>query len=271
MLNWQFFYIVIFILELEGNVETALSDQDTTSQSTEGPEPQQILTLALHHVTSVTRVHGEDVSVIVQALDLSCAQKIEDLKISMTSIPGTPPSSPSTPCVTLHFDIGPAAASFSPLAERNGFLQMWIQDFCSDIPVSAITHLGPFLEDEKIPEILPMLIQVNNSKITLHDDGPRLYPSPISPEPVAFSLKNLKVQRKEDGVFRLIGEESSDPVSRSTHPFFVHLNNSSEALPESIEELQQELLAARAKLEQQKQQEERLLQEIWKYNPLFNI
>ncbi|XP_073472112.1 bridge-like lipid transfer protein family member 3A [Aquarana catesbeiana] len=256
--------------ESEVNVETALSDQDTTSQSTEGPEPLQILTLALHHVTSVTHVHGEDVSVIVQALDLSCAQKIEDLKASMTSIPGTPPSPSSTPRVTLHFDIGPAAAPFSPLAERNGFLQMWIQDFCSEIPVSAITHLGPFLEDEKIPEILPMMIQVNNSKITLHDDGPRLYPSPISPEPVAFSLKNLKVQRKEDGVFRLIGEESSDPVSRATHPF-VHINNSSETLPESIEELQQELLAVRAKLEQQKQQEEKLLQEIWKYNPLFNI
>ncbi|CAI9537868.1 unnamed protein product, partial [Staurois parvus] len=80
--------------ELEVNVETALSDQDTTSQSTEGPEPQQILTLALHHVTSVTRVHGEDVSVTVQALDLSCAQKIEDLKAPVTSIPGTPPSSP---------------------------------------------------------------------------------------------------------------------------------------------------------------------------------
>lgn len=256
--------------ESEVNVETALSDQDTTSQSTEGPEPLQILTLALHHVTSVTHVHGEDVSVIVQALDLSCAQKIEDLKASMTSIPGTPPSPSSTPRVTLHFDIGPAAAPFSPLAERNGFLQMWIQDFCSEIPVSAITHLGPFLEDEKIPEILPMMIQVNNSKITLHDDGPRIYPSPISPEPVAFSLKNLKVQRKEDGVFRLIGEESSDPVSRATHPF-VHINNSSETLPESIEELQQELLAVRAKLEQQKQQEEKLLQEIWKYNPLFNI
>ncbi|XP_018416102.1 PREDICTED: UHRF1-binding protein 1 [Nanorana parkeri] len=257
--------------ELAANVETALSDQDTTSQSTEGPEPHQILTLALHNVTSVTRVLGEDVSVTVQALDLSCAQKAEDLKGLVASIPGTPPASMSTPRVTLYFDLGPTAASFSPLAVRNGFLQLLIQDFCSTIPVSALTHLGPFLEDEKIPEILPMIIQVNNSKITLHDDGPRLYPSPISPEPVAFSLNNLKVQRKEDGVFCLIGEESPDPVSRDTHPSFVHISNSSEALPKSIEVLQQELLAARAKLEQQKQQEERLLQEIRKYNPLFNI
>ncbi|KAM5182469.1 bridge-like lipid transfer protein family member 3A isoform 2-T2 [Mantella aurantiaca] len=262
-------FILKLDAEMEVNVETALSEQDTISQSTEGPEPQQILTLALHNVTSLTRVYGEDVSVTVHALDLSCAQKTEDLKAPLTSILGTP-SSPSTPRVTLQFDLGPAAASFSPLAVHNGFLQMWIQDFCSDVPVSALTHLGPFLEDEKIPEILPMIIQVNNSKITLHDDGPRLYPSPISPEPVAFFLKNLKVQRKEDGVFCLIGEECSGPLSKATNPSFVHISNSSEALPESIE-LQQELLAARAKLEQQKQQEENLLQEIWKYNPLFNV
>lgn len=40
--NWQSFYIFIFVLESEVNVETALSDQDTTSQSTEGPEPLQV-------------------------------------------------------------------------------------------------------------------------------------------------------------------------------------------------------------------------------------
>ncbi|XP_072279045.1 bridge-like lipid transfer protein family member 3A isoform X2 [Pyxicephalus adspersus] len=258
--------------ELAVNVETALSDQDSTSQSTEGPEPQQILTLVLHNVTSLTRLLGEDISVAVQASDLRCAQRTEDLKGSVGIIPGAP-SAPSTssPRITLKFDLGPSAASFSPLAVRNGFLQLWIKDFSSEIPVSAITHLGPFLEDEKIPEILPMIIQVNNSKITLKDDGPRLYPSPISPEPVSFSLENLRVQRRDDGVFCLIGEESSSPVSKEMDPSFVHISNSSEALLQSVEELQRELLAARTELEQQKQQEERLLKEIWKYNPLFNI
>ncbi|KAM9320210.1 bridge-like lipid transfer protein family member 3A [Gastrophryne carolinensis] len=364
-----------FLLKLEAdlsvNAETASSDHDDTSQSTEGPEPQQILTLVLHNVTSVSHICGDNVSVILQALDLNCNKKYEDVKGFIVTSPSTPPATSAAPRVLLHFDLGPAASSLSPLAVQNGFLQLWIQDFVSEIPVSAITHLGPFLEDEKISEILPMIIKVNNSKITLIDDGPRMYSSPISPEPVDLSLTNLKVQRKEDGVFCLTGEETSNPVSRVTPPAFVHINNTLETVPHSVEptaplaallhldnqgyvvqldiaerlalshveppvsrylkashkrkhffsrvssdseediyaaidsyedlledelsstreesildsgsseqggslfgeqmELQQELLAAWEKLKLKTKQEERLLQEIWKYDPLFHV
>ncbi|XP_075051859.1 bridge-like lipid transfer protein family member 3A [Mixophyes fleayi] len=249
-----------FILKLDAemaiNGETVSMDQDDTSQSTEGPEPQQILTLALHNVSSLLRARGDDVSLTLQAMDISCVQKFHDVNGLLSSTPGS-----SSPSLILHFDLGPTAAYLSPLAVHNGFLQLWIQDFTSEIPVSALTHIGPFLEDEQIPEILPMIIQVKNSKIILRDDGPRVYPSPVLPEPVAFSVKNLKVQRQEDGVFCLIGDV----------PASLPIDNTSGELPDSKEELQRELLATRAKLEQQRKQEQLLLQEIWKYNPQFRL
>ncbi|XP_073522544.1 bridge-like lipid transfer protein family member 3A isoform X3 [Phyllobates terribilis] len=313
-----------FILKLDAemtiNGESVLTEQDDTSQSTEGPEPQQIFTVALHKVSSVSSLFGNDVTVTVKALDISCAQKVEDFKegpsktdtkpakvqpetyLALEGLEYSSPSShsmkggfwqspfqahwrlvtllvpsqepgllastrtttTSSPRMVLKFDLGPAAASLSPLAVHNGFLQLYIEDFISEIPVSALTHIGPFLEDEQIPEILPMIIQLTNSKIILRDDSPRIYPSPIAPEPVAFSLENLKVQRQEDGVFLLTGNESSSRISLPTR-------NASQKLPDSKEELQRELLAAHAKLEQQKKQEHRLLEEIRKYNPQFRL
>ncbi|XP_066465017.1 bridge-like lipid transfer protein family member 3A isoform X3 [Eleutherodactylus coqui] len=192
-----------FILNLDAEItlsgESVLTEDDS-SQSTEGPEPQQILTVTLHNVSSVSHLFGDDVTVTVKALDISCAQKVGDLKGLLASIPTTTTSSPR---MILNFELGPTAAYLSPLAVHSGLLQVQIQDFSSEIPISALAQIGPFLEDEQIVQILPMIIQVTNSKIILRDDGPRIYPSPIVPEPVALSVENLKVQRQEDGVFWL--------------------------------------------------------------------
>ncbi|XP_044144114.1 UHRF1-binding protein 1 isoform X3 [Bufo gargarizans] len=249
-----------FILKLDAemtlNGEKVLTEQDDTSQSTEGPEPQQIITVALHNVSSVSHVFGEDLTVTVKALDISCSQKVEDLKGLLTSTPTT-----ASPRMILNFDIGPTAASLSPLAVHNGFLQLHIQDFSLEIPISALTHIGPFLEDEQIPKTLPMIIQVTNSKLILRDDVQRMYQSPVVPEPIAFLVENLKVQRQEDGVFWLTGQES----------FSLFKKNTSQELPDSKEALKRELLAALSKLEQQQKQEQRLLEEIRKYNPQFHL
>ncbi|KAG8588928.1 hypothetical protein GDO81_006159 [Engystomops pustulosus] len=253
-----------FLLKLDAemtcNGETVLTEQDDTSQSTEGPEPHQICTLAFHNVSSVCHFVGDNLAVTVKAVDLNFAQKVEDLK----GLLGSDPTKKSTPRMVLNFDLGPAATALSPLAVKNGFLQLYINEVTSEIPVSALTHVGPFLEDEQIPEILPMIIEVTNCKIILRDDGPCIYPSPIVPEPVAFSVENLKVRRREDGVFQVTGQESFNLFSLPT-------KKASQELPDSKEELQKELLAARAKLEEQQKIEHRLLQEIRKYNPNFQL
>ncbi|XP_075470181.1 bridge-like lipid transfer protein family member 3A [Ascaphus truei] len=247
--------------ETVGNGDTASSERDDASQSTDGPEPQQILVVALDHVTSVLHLRGDDVSVTLQAADICCGPRTGDSARSEGPSEAAPPSSPS---VLLKFDLGPSAAHLSPLASHNGFLQLWIRGFSSEIPVSALTHLGPFLEDDNPPEILPMTIRITHSSVTLRDDGPRLYPSPLDPEPVTLALQGLKVHRRDDGVFCITGGDGSDHS-------LLHQEDESEELSQSKEELQRELAAARTILEQQREQQQRLLQEIQRHDPHFQL
>lgn len=76
------------------------------------------------------------------------------------------PSQPH-PEVCLRLESGPCAAAHSPLAERNGFLRLLLHSCCTELCMSSLTSLGPFLEDEIIPEVIPMEIEVVDAKITL--------------------------------------------------------------------------------------------------------
>lgn len=71
------------------------------------------------------------------------------------------------PEVSLRLQSGPRAAAHSPLAERNGFLQLLLHSLATELCTSCLTSLGPFLEDEIIPEVIPMEIEVVDAKITL--------------------------------------------------------------------------------------------------------
>lgn len=67
----------------------------------------------------------------------------------------------------LRLEVGPNAAVHSPLAVQNGFLHMLIHSYTAELFMSFLTNLGPFLEDEIIPEVIPMEIEVVDAKITL--------------------------------------------------------------------------------------------------------
>ncbi|XP_053562766.1 bridge-like lipid transfer protein family member 3A [Bombina bombina] len=251
-----------------GSGESVVAEQNDASQSTEGPEPQQILTVALYNISSVSHLQGSNLCTTVQAMDISFGPKTENsedpLEAMSPTSPTSPTSPPSPPRVHLQFDIGPVAAPLSPLAQRNGFLQLWIQNLSSEIPVSSLTHLGPFLEDEQPPEIIPITIAVAQSCITLRDDGPRLYPSPLPPEPVTFSLQNLKLHRKEDGIFYISGDDESivSPLKKE---------GTAVEISQTKEDLQKELFAVKAELEQQRKQQQRILKELQKHNPNFQL
>ncbi|KAM8977260.1 bridge-like lipid transfer protein family member 3A [Pelodytes ibericus] len=238
--------------------ESALTEADDASQSTEGPEPQQILSMTLHKVTSVLHLHADNVAVALEAMNITCGPTVQSNECNGAT---SPPSHSPPPCLTMKFDLGPAAAHLSPLALHNGFLQLWIEKFNSELPVSSLTHIGPFLEDEKPPEILPMIIRVNNSSIILRDDGPRLYSSTLLPEPITLTIQNVKVQRREDGIF-CITENDIVPLNKE---------DTSSVESQSKQELQKELLAMRTKLEEQQEREQRLLLELLKYNPNFHL
>ncbi|NXE40253.1 URFB1 protein, partial [Ptilorrhoa leucosticta] len=107
------------------------------------------------------------------------------------------------PEVCLRLESGPCAAAHSPLAERNGFLQMLLHSRSTELCTSCLTSLGPFLEDEIIPEVIPMEIEVVDAKITLKDDSPPVYPTSPGPVPITLAVDHVVVRRRDDGVFYL--------------------------------------------------------------------
>lgn len=73
----------------------------------------------------------------------------------------------------LRYEIGPSAAVHSPLAVQNGFFRMLIHSYEAELLTSSLSSIGLFLEDEVIPEVIPMKIEIVNTKITLKV---RMYP-----------------------------------------------------------------------------------------------
>ncbi|NWZ17418.1 URFB1 protein, partial [Agelaius phoeniceus] len=107
------------------------------------------------------------------------------------------------PEVSLRLQSGPRAAALSPLAEHNGFLQLLLHSQATELCTSCLASLGPFLEDEIIPEVIPMEIEVVDVKITLKDDTPPVYPTSPGPVPITLAMDHIVVRRRDDGVFYL--------------------------------------------------------------------
>ncbi|NXC17973.1 URFB1 protein, partial [Corythaeola cristata] len=186
------------------------------------------------------------------------------------------------PEVCLRLEVGPNAAVHSPLAVQNGFLQMLVHSYTAELFMSFLTNLGPFLEDEIIPEVIPMEIEVVDTKITLKDDSPRVYPTSPGPVPITLAVDHISVKRRDDGVFYLTGQQHQETCFYS--PL---LPLQAEAPVEcvlaapaagtrglqlkEVPELQRELQTMKIALAEANMDKARLLQEIRKYNPLFQL
>lgn len=75
------------------------------------------------------------------------------------------------PAVGLRFEVGPGAAVHSPLAIQNGFLHFVLHGCDVELLTSMLNGLGPFLEDEEVPVVVPMQIELLNSSVTLKVRG----------------------------------------------------------------------------------------------------
>ncbi|XP_062238926.1 UHRF1-binding protein 1-like isoform X1 [Platichthys flesus] len=108
-----------------------------------------------------------------------------------------------SPEVQARLESGPCAAAHSPLAERNGFLQLRLNGYQASFLMSTMRNLAHFLEDDSAPQVLPMEISVRNTHINLKDEGPRDNPSDPEPSPITLHVDSLIIHRRDDGSFSI--------------------------------------------------------------------
>ncbi|KAK6472101.1 UHRF1-binding protein 1-like isoform X1 [Huso huso] len=251
------------------------------SQSTEelNQDKVSVLLLRISDVGCAFDMKGDDLLVALEARDvvpeqlgnMTMQQLLSGRALGVPS-PRRPPSSEQqgpvlgAPVVQLQFLIGPAAAAqHCPLAETNGFLHLRVRGCTTELLTSSLASLGPFLEDELSADLLPMRVELDGTTVTLKDDGPLLYPTSPRPVPVIFSVEGLALERADDGIFylRAAGTDSQEQASNTAASL-----NPDISIPD---QLQRALDDAQAALEKANTDRERLLQEIRKYNPGFNL
>lgn len=116
---------------------------------------------------------------------------------------------------------------------------------------------------------------------SLQDDIPPIYPTSPGPLPITVAMEHIVLKRSDDGVFHL-GAAAQDrppaevPKSEKRQPpkEQVFLMPTGEVFGQQVQELptlQKELEETKQALASANQDKDRLLQEIRKYNPLFEL
>ncbi|EOA98390.1 UHRF1-binding protein 1, partial [Anas platyrhynchos] len=279
--------------EDEGGVSPEINS--STSQSGEDPSLQlvSVLVLKMNEVNCGIEARGDDLSVALQVMNVVPEQLnnvgmwqylrgyVGDTGVEKPSVPEAKKTQPE---VCLRLEVGPNAAVHSSLAVQNGFLHMLVHSYRAELFMSFLTNLGPFLEDEIIPEVIPMEIEVVDAKITLKDDSPRVYPTSPGPVPITLAVDHIIVKRKDDGVFYLTAPGGEDSLRlEKPEPVVQDQKAPAEcvlAAPpggvrglqlKDLPELQRELQTMKIALAEANMDKARLLQEIRKYNPLFQL
>uniref|UniRef100_A0A8C5P0N5 Bridge-like lipid transfer protein family member 3A n=1 Tax=Jaculus jaculus TaxID=51337 RepID=A0A8C5P0N5_JACJA len=249
-----------------------------------------VLVLKVSEVSCGIEVRGEDLTIALQAEELTLQQlgTVQLWQFLHGQCPGSRFQESSDlktghirPSVGLRFEVGPHAALHSPLAAQNGFLHFLLSGCDLELLTSVLSGLGPFLEDEEIPVVVPMQIELLNSSITLKDDIPPIYPTSPGPIPITLAMEHVVLKRGDDGVFHVGATAQDRPLAEVPQSDRRQLigeqgcpRPAEEAFGQQVKEvgtLQKELMETKQALASANQDREKLLQEIRKYNPLFEL
>uniref|UniRef100_UPI0037E71BB0 bridge-like lipid transfer protein family member 3A n=1 Tax=Semicossyphus pulcher TaxID=241346 RepID=UPI0037E71BB0 len=253
------------------------------SQSIEdvSQDMSSVLVLILSGTACTMEVKGEDQVVAVETQNLTPVQmgniKVADLHAGLVQAQGgsaqNAEGSRLSPAVCMRSEMGPSAARHSVLAESMGFLDIRIQDFKAELLASTVSNIGPFLEDEFSVDGQPMQLHLSNITITIKDDSPKIYPTAPQPVPASFIVDKLLLERGEDGLMRLKAGGSDPKDSPGAHVGGTDNANSFFSVQHQweIQILESQLSDTQAALTQAVTDRERLLLEVRKYDPTFNL
>ncbi|XP_029317790.1 bridge-like lipid transfer protein family member 3B isoform X3 [Cottoperca gobio] len=224
--------------EQEGGVSP--DTVSATSQSIDDPtkDTVSVLVLKVQSVCVSMEAFGESTAVALevgrvtpsQLGNVSLRQYLSNRSLGMVcSVPipaqssqgGGESSSASvgalhSPEVRARLESGPCAAAHSPLAERNGFLQLQLHGYQASFLMSTLRNLAHFLEDDSAPLVLPMEISVRDTHVNLKDDGPRDNPEP---SPITLHVDSLIIHRRDDGSFSIGVDTAAETKPRKEGAF----------------------------------------------------
>ncbi|XP_068573464.1 bridge-like lipid transfer protein family member 3B isoform X1 [Cebidichthys violaceus] len=222
--------------EQEGGVSP--DTVSATSQSIDDPTKDivSVLVLKVQSVCVAMEAFGESTAVALevgrvtpsQLGNVSLRQYLSNRSLGMVcSVPIPAHSSQAggdigsasagglhSPEVRARLESGPRAAAHSPLAERNGFLQLRLCGYRASFLMSTLRNLAHFLEDDSAPLVLPMEISVRDTHVNLKDDGPRDNTTDSEPSPITLHVDSLVIHRRDDGSFSIGVDTAAETKSR---------------------------------------------------------
>ncbi|XP_077565565.1 bridge-like lipid transfer protein family member 3B isoform X2 [Stigmatopora nigra] len=205
-------------LEQEGGVSP--DTVSATSQSIDDPTKDivSVLVLKVHSVCVSMDAVGENATVAmevdkvtpVQLGNVSLRQYLSHRSQGPAEARSPSGDGLHHPVVQARLESGPHAAAHSPLAQRNGYLQLCVCGYRASLLMSTLRNLAHFLEDDTAPQVLPMKISVRDTRIHLKDDSQH---DPTSDsEPATLHVYGLVIRRQDDGTFTVGGDEDPGPV-----------------------------------------------------------